>query len=110
MSAADTATTVEQKGYNRGLILGFTMAESMLLLVFCLLLVTAAIIANERLKANNALKEVENLQTELKRRRKTTRFSMRNSRHSRVSLLSLTDGSWKRNGGNWSLLAPQSRL
>lgn len=70
MSAADTATTVEQKGYNRGLILGFTMAESMLLLVFCLLLVTGAIIANERLKANNALKQIEKLQADLRKKEK----------------------------------------
>ncbi|WP_037424936.1 OmpA family protein [Sinorhizobium sp. CCBAU 05631] len=70
MSAADTATKVEHKGYNRGLILGFTMAESMLLLVFCLLLVTGAIIANERLKANNALKQVEKLEADLKEKKK----------------------------------------
>jgi len=37
------AGQIETKGYNRGLILGFTMAESLLLVVFCLLLVTAAI-------------------------------------------------------------------
>lgn len=70
MSAADTATKVEHKGYNRGLILGFTMAESMLLLVFCLLLVTGAIIANERLKANNALKQVAELAAELRKEQK----------------------------------------
>lgn len=68
MSAAETATKVEAKGYNRGLILGFTMAESMLLLVFCLLLVTGAIIANERLKASNALKQVADLRSELEQR------------------------------------------
>lgn len=69
MSAADTATKVEAKGYNRGLILGFTMAESMLLLVFCLLLVTGAIISNERLKASNALREVAKVKTELEQRK-----------------------------------------
>ncbi|KQV41918.1 OmpA family protein [Rhizobium sp. Root1204] len=70
MSAADTATKVEAKGYNRGLILGFTMAESMLLLVFCLLLVTGAIISNERLKASNALSEVAKVKTELEQRKR----------------------------------------
>lgn len=70
MSAAETATKVEAKGYNRGLILGFTMAESMLLLVFCLLLVTGAIISNERFKANNALNEVADLRSELEQREK----------------------------------------
>ncbi|WP_234907983.1 OmpA family protein [Ensifer canadensis] len=47
----ETAAKLEHKGYNRGLILGLTMAESMLLLVFCLLLVAGAFIANERKKS-----------------------------------------------------------
>lgn len=48
----------EQRGYRRGLILGFTMAESMLLLVFCLLLAAGALIfkAQEQLKASEAAK------------------------------------------------------
>ncbi len=41
---------LEHRGYNRGLILGLTMAESMLLLVFCLLLVAAAMVTAERTK------------------------------------------------------------
>ena len=45
MRVSDTAPKLEHKGYNRGLILGLTMAESMLLLVFCLLLVAAAMIS-----------------------------------------------------------------
>ena len=45
--------TTERKGYRRGLILGLTMAESMLLLVFCLLLVAAAII-NQMYKKHEA--------------------------------------------------------
>lgn len=51
---AQPATKLEHKGYNRGLILGLTMAESMLLLVFCLLLVAAAIINAERAKTRTA--------------------------------------------------------
>ncbi|MBP1874039.1 flagellar motor protein MotB [Ensifer adhaerens] len=51
---AEPATKLEHKGYNRGLILGLTMAESMLLLVFCLLLVAAAIINAERAKTRLA--------------------------------------------------------
>jgi flagellar motor protein MotB len=47
---ADNRPKLEHKGYNRGLILGLTMAESMLLLVFCLLLVAAALISAERHK------------------------------------------------------------
>ena len=47
---SDTQPKLEHRGYNRGLILGLTMAESMLLLVFCLLLVAAALISAERNK------------------------------------------------------------
>lgn len=47
-AASETSITAEKKGYSRGLILGLTMAESMLLLVFCLLLAAGAIIAKER--------------------------------------------------------------
>lgn len=48
--SSDSQPKLEHKGYNRGLILGLTMAESMLLLVFCLLLVAAAMISAERHK------------------------------------------------------------
>jgi len=54
----ENAGQIETKGYNRGLILGFTMAESLLLVVFCLLLVTAAIIVKERHRAEDAIKQL----------------------------------------------------
>jgi outer membrane protein OmpA-like peptidoglycan-associated protein len=60
--ATDAKPKLEHKGYNRGLILGLTMAESMLLLVFCLLLVAAAMISQERshrYQAERKLKEAE---------------------------------------------------
>jgi cell division protein FtsL len=44
----------ERKGHRRGLVLGFTMAEIFLLLVFCLLLVAAAVISAERQLRNQA--------------------------------------------------------
>ncbi|WP_184355837.1 OmpA family protein [Rhizobium sp. BK602] len=62
MGVSDKAPKLEHKGYNRGLILGLTMAESMLLLVFCLLLVAAAMISAERshrYEAERKLKEAE---------------------------------------------------
>lgn len=76
---SDSATSIETKGYNRGLILGFTMAESLLLVIFCLLLVAGAVIAAERQKAMDAFqanqhqvaetalakKDVEKLQAEV---------------------------------------------
>lgn len=57
------AGQIETKGYNRGLILGFTMAESLLLVVFCLLLVTAAIIMQERQRAEQAIKQLSTVTT-----------------------------------------------
>lgn len=57
----ESAGQIETKGYNRGLILGFTMAESLLLVVFCLLLVTAAIIVKERQRAEDALRQLSDL-------------------------------------------------
>jgi flagellar motor protein MotB len=59
------ATTLENKGYNRGLILGLTMAESMLLLVFCLLLVAGAIIKAEREKTREAVTAQKNAEVQL---------------------------------------------
>ena len=59
---SDPAPRLEHKGYNRGLILGLTMAESMLLLVFCLLLVSAAMISaerNHRYEAERKLRDAE---------------------------------------------------
>src|SRR5262245_12129430 len=50
-----TSINFERKGYGRGLILGLTMAETMLLLVFCLLLAAGAIIANEQREADAAV-------------------------------------------------------
>jgi len=44
VTRAEASPKLEHKGYNRGL----TKAESMLLLVFCLLLVAAAMITAER--------------------------------------------------------------
>lgn len=48
----------EKKGYARGLILGLTMAETMLLLVFCLLLVAGAIVAKKKAELETALERV----------------------------------------------------
>lgn len=65
VTPTEPAAKLEQKGYNRGLILGLTMAESMLLLVFCLLLVAAAIINAERQKAADAVVAKETTQSDL---------------------------------------------
>lgn len=58
MSLQGTSVSSEQRGYGRGLILGLTMAESMLLLVFCLLLAAGAIVMRERAEAEQARQEL----------------------------------------------------
>ncbi|MGO6982527.1 hypothetical protein [Rhizobium leguminosarum] len=56
---------LEHKGYNRGLILGLTMAESMLLLVFCLLLVAAALVTAERNKRYQVERKLQAIEQKL---------------------------------------------
>ncbi|EJC75763.1 flagellar motor protein [Rhizobium leguminosarum bv. trifolii WSM2012] len=63
----EPSSQLEHKGYNRGLILGLTMAESMLLLVFCLLLVAAAIVNSERNKAMQAQEDLKAARNEIVR-------------------------------------------
>lgn len=65
VASSGPAAKLEHKGYNRGLILGLTMAESMLLLVFCLLLVAAAIIKAEQGKALRALSALKAAQVRI---------------------------------------------
>jgi flagellar motor protein MotB len=65
VASAEPAAKLEYKGYNRGLILGLTMAESMLLLVFCLLLVAAAIIKAEQNKALQAQIQLQELRKQV---------------------------------------------
>ncbi|MEI9431724.1 hypothetical protein [Mesorhizobium sp. Cs1299R1N3] len=59
-----TAVAYERKGYGRGLILGLTMAETMLLLVFCLLLAAGAIIAKKQKQTAEAQKIAQSLKQE----------------------------------------------
>ena len=63
----ETIITGEKRGYRRGLILGLTMAESMLLLVFCLLLAAGAILISEKKTTNNINEENAALKKELER-------------------------------------------
>jgi hypothetical protein len=52
----------QSASYRQGLVLGLTMAEIMLLLVFCLLIAVGVVLANERIKRDEAvlrLKKVE---------------------------------------------------
>ncbi|ALV28923.1 OmpA family protein [Pannonibacter phragmitetus] len=65
VTPTQSANVLESKGYNRGLILGLTMAESMLLLVFCLLLVAGATIKAERDKTREAMSAQKNTEVQL---------------------------------------------
>lgn len=50
--------------YRQGLILGLTMAELLLLLVFCLLIGMAAILGNERLKLTTLEEQLQRIEAE----------------------------------------------
>ena len=62
VTRAEASPKLEHKGYNRGL----TKAESMLLLVFCLLLVAAAMITAERKQRMAAEQRLVQLETQNK--------------------------------------------
>lgn len=81
VTPTDPAAKLEHKGYNRGLILGLTMAESMLLLVFCLLLVSAAIINAERNKAAEAAAAQETTQSELSKAKEELKEAKETNEH-----------------------------
>lgn len=74
---SNSSVRLEEKGYNRGLILGLTMAESMLLLVFCLLLVAGAVIAGEKVKADRAKERADISESELRKERDRAREAQR---------------------------------
>ncbi|ESZ28325.1 hypothetical protein X732_32030 [Mesorhizobium sp. L2C066B000] len=57
--AGGTSVAFERKGFGRGLILGLTMAETMLLLVFCLLLAAGAIITKKQKETDEALRATQ---------------------------------------------------
>lgn len=59
LNGSGTLIGHEKKGHARGLILGLTMAETMLLLVFCLLLVAGAIVAKKEDELKSILKKVQ---------------------------------------------------
>lgn len=66
MSASETSVSGERRGYGRGLILGLTMAESMLLLVFCLLLAAGAMIVKEKKALEKALQAKAEIEKDAK--------------------------------------------
>lgn len=59
------SVSYERKGHARGLILGLTMAETMLLLVFCLLLVAGAIVEKKQVELRTALQKAAQSEAEV---------------------------------------------
>jgi len=58
-----TATIGQQTAsYRQGLVLGLTMAEIMLLLVFCLLIAVGAVLARQRAELNDTLAKLKNIE------------------------------------------------
>ncbi|MCP1830703.1 flagellar motor protein MotB [Bradyrhizobium sp. USDA 4532] len=67
MSVTDGQITRQGSSYRQGLVLGLTMAEIMLLLVFCLLIAMAAFLRKEQVKREEANKKVEQLSVDNQR-------------------------------------------
>jgi flagellar motor protein MotB len=60
---SDTAIGRQTASYRQGLVLGLTMAEIMLLLVFCLLIAVGVSLASERAKRDDALGRLRKVET-----------------------------------------------
>ena len=65
MISEGTSVAHEKRGYSRGLILGLTMAETLLLLTFCLLIAAGAIVDRERSARETAERRLEIAATQL---------------------------------------------
>src|SRR5215472_5623520 len=59
----DTAIGRQTSSYRQGLVLGLTMAEIMLLLVFCLLIAVGVALSTERTKRDDALARLNRAET-----------------------------------------------
>jgi flagellar motor protein MotB len=59
----DTAIGRQTSSYRQGLVLGLTMAEIMLLLVFCLLIAVGVALTTERAKRDDALARLNRVET-----------------------------------------------
>jgi flagellar motor protein MotB len=59
----DTAIGRQTSSYRQGLVLGLTMAEIMLLLVFCLLIAVGVALTTERTKRDDALARLNRVET-----------------------------------------------
>ncbi|WP_348639283.1 MULTISPECIES: hypothetical protein [unclassified Mesorhizobium] len=99
-SATATSITTEKKGYGRGLILGLTMAETMLLLVFCLLLAAGAIIAKERKVAVETQKVAEEAKAKAERENENLRKT--------ISSVKAGTGHWV-SEDEWKELVPAQK-
>jgi flagellar motor protein MotB len=60
---SDTSIGRQSASYRQGLVLGLTMAEIMLLLVFCLLIAVGVALSNERAQRDEALTRLKKVET-----------------------------------------------
>jgi outer membrane protein OmpA-like peptidoglycan-associated protein len=70
--------------YRQGLVLGLTMAEIMLLLVFCLLIAVGVSLAHERAKLSEAMERLKSLETDAAENRALVETIRRNGRLSEL--------------------------
>jgi outer membrane protein OmpA-like peptidoglycan-associated protein len=74
----------QSASYRQGLVLGLTMAEIMLLLVFCLLIAVGVALSSERMKLTEALERVQALETVATSNKKVIDTIRRNARLAEV--------------------------
>src|SRR5207244_4140577 len=70
--------------YRQGLVLGLTMAEIMLLLVFCLLIAVGVALSNERAALDDAVAQLKKVETAAASNQKVIEAIRRNTRLAEV--------------------------
>lgn len=72
-SASESQIAESERGHRRGVVLGFTLAELLLLLLFCLLLITAGTFVRQNEELEHLREQAANLPTPLQIRELETR-------------------------------------
>lgn len=94
--------------YRQGLVLGLTMAEIMLLLVFCLLIAVGVVLANERTKLTDAIRRLKDFEAASAADKTVVDTIKRNTRLSELLERATDSGSQREIDEFWRKLVESS--
>src|SRR4051794_14418814 len=96
-SGSMISSTIERNAssYRQGLVLGFTMAEALLLLVFCLLIATGASLSHERGRSDAAERRAAEDRLALAELSRTDRVAELLAKRGEATSAAAVDDLWK---------------